>query len=65
MSEDLEQTDSSEPMVSYEVLFVLGITLIGAGAALLVSNRSMGGLLVIGVILLAVSILNRDKWKPA
>ena len=58
-----EYREEAESGPCYEGLFIVGITLIGAGAGLMTTNIAMSGLLVLGVIFMMVSIANRDKWK--
>ncbi len=55
-----EESDSN---AIYEVLFMIGMIFIGAGAALMINNPIMAGLLVIGVVFMIISVANRDKWK--
>jgi hypothetical protein len=63
MDENEEQDSKEEPGTNYQVLFVLGITFLGVGAALMVTNPGMVGLMVMGIIFMAVGLANRDKWS--
>jgi len=65
MSEIEERSEESGHGARYEILFVIGMTFIGAGAGLMTINIAMSGLLVLGLVFMIISIANRSKWKPA
>jgi hypothetical protein len=65
VSENEEQTEEVESGANYQALFVIGITFTGAGAALMITNPAMAGMMAMGIIFMIVGIANRDKWRVA
>ncbi len=59
----MSENEESDSNLIYEVLFMIGMIFIGAGAALMINNPIMAGLLVLGVVFMIISVANRDKWK--
>jgi hypothetical protein len=55
--------DQVEP--NYRALFVMGLLLVAAGVALMISVELMVGLMLVpmGVLWIVVGAVNRDKWK--
>ena len=64
MESDEQQTEAETNTANYQALFVIGITFMGAGVALMVSTGpAMLGLTAVGIVFMIVGLANRDKWQ--
>ena len=63
MESDEKPSDTKNDTTNYQALFVVGITFMGAGTALMVAvGPSMLGLTAVGLIFMIIGLANREKW---
>jgi hypothetical protein len=64
MDSDERPSGTETNTTNYQALFVIGITFMGAGVALMVSTGpAMLGLTAIGIVFMVIGLANRDKWQ--
>ena len=63
---DGKPNETKEKGANYQALFVIGITFMGAGIALVASiGPAMLGYAALGTIFMAIGLANRDKWEKS
>jgi hypothetical protein len=56
-------SEPEERKANYFALFVIGITFVGAGTALAITNPGFYGITAMGIIFMVIGLANRDKWE--